>query len=175
MESVAPRGRKTGPADKNHSRCVTYRFECDGRRSLPILFTLHPLFPPSAYPRLSTLSVVSISQLFSFLSRAESLSRAQYTKLPHLIPCKLPPLSILAVFNSCHAVLSPFSTISGMLLMLLCHEYLKFAVSSEVFAVFNLVLGFVILSSVRLNATQYVITSFIEGRLRRWFLFLPKT
>lgn len=40
VESVAPRGRKTGPADKNHSRCVTYRFECDGRRSLPILLLL---------------------------------------------------------------------------------------------------------------------------------------
>lgn len=67
VESVAPRGRKTGPADKNHSRCVTYRFECDGRRSLPILLllSLSTLFLavrlsrvpsyPSPYP-VSTLS-----------------------------------------------------------------------------------------------------------------------
>lgn len=47
VESVAPRGRKTGPADKNHSRCVTYRFECDGRRSPPILFAAPSPFPPS--------------------------------------------------------------------------------------------------------------------------------
>lgn len=60
------------------------------------------------------------------LSRRTSLARAIY-KTPHRRrrpdPRELPPLSILAstrVFNSCHAVLSPFSeTISGMLLMLL--------------------------------------------------------
>lgn len=53
VESVAPRGRKTGPADKNHSRCVTYRFECDGRRSPPILLLLSfsTLFPTVRRPR----------------------------------------------------------------------------------------------------------------------------
>lgn len=91
VESVAPRGRKTGPADKNHSRCVTYRFECDGRRSLPILFTLRSLFPPSACPCLSTLSRSSRSLGFS----RSSLARAIY-KTPRPDPCKLPPLNILA-------------------------------------------------------------------------------
>lgn len=90
VESVAPRGRKTGPADKNHSRCVTYRFECDGRRSPPILLSLHlPLPPhyrtPSPAPLpVSTIPLVSISRLFSRSSRshASNLSRARNIQTP---------------------------------------------------------------------------------------------
>lgn len=89
VESVAPRGRKTGPADKNHSRCVTYRFECDGRRSPPILLSLHlPLPPHYRTPSPAPLpapfhhpACLDLSAFLSFLSlsRVESLSRAQYT------------------------------------------------------------------------------------------------
>lgn len=98
VESVAPRGRKTGPADKNHSRCVTYRFECDGRRSLPILLLLSlstlflavrlsrvpsyralTPFPPSL-ARLDLHQVLSLSlSLFVSSSFLSLLSRAQYT------------------------------------------------------------------------------------------------
>lgn len=89
VESVAPRGRKTGPADKNHSRCVTYRFECDGRRSPPILLSrslpLPPPLPPRPFPPFLAcldlpgfLPFLSLSLSLS-LSRAEPLPRTQYT------------------------------------------------------------------------------------------------
>lgn len=97
VESVAPRGRKTGPADKNHSRCVTYRFECDGRRSLPILLLLSlstlflvvrlsrvpsyralTPFPPSL-ARLDLHQVLSLFLCLSLSLPRSCLSRAQYT------------------------------------------------------------------------------------------------
>lgn len=98
VESVAPRGRKTGPVDKNHSRCVTYRFECDGRRSPPIL--IRSLFPPSARPR-PPFHPPGRLDLSAFLV---PLSRTQYTKPPpphcrRPDPRELPPLSILASAN----------------------------------------------------------------------------
>lgn len=87
VESVAPRGRKTGPADKNHSRCVTYCFECDGRRS-PAILPLSTLLPRSSPPRTrapyssppSRLSR-SLGSSRSSLSRRISLVRAIYK--PH--------------------------------------------------------------------------------------------
>lgn len=83
MESVAPRGRKTGPADKNHSRCVTYRFECDGRRSPPIrplpCFRL-PRAPCSRAPLLVSTLSLSYVPISAELSLSLSfVPLAQYT------------------------------------------------------------------------------------------------